>query len=250
MPIEESFTVAGVDGCKAGWLVARASVTRAGSRPADGVVYQPGDLRVAPTFAEVLSTAMECSLVCVDIPIGLTDGPPRECDGLARKMLSPFRTSSVFPAPIRPCLATRDYTAAAAISRELSGKGLSRQSFAILPKIREVDEVMTAELQNRVREIHPEVCFWSLNGNRPVEHNKKTPPGQLHRYRVLKEVFTCLDDVIGVAPARGCAMDDVLDAFVAAWTAGQAVLGKATTLPENPPRDTKGLRMEMVCPIR
>jgi predicted RNase H-like nuclease len=45
-------------------------------------------------------------------------------------------------------------------------------------------------------------------------------------------------------------MDDVLDAFVAAWTAGQAVFGKVITLPENPPRDTKGLRMEMVCAIR
>ena len=250
MPIAESFTVAGVDGCKAGWLVAGAFVTRAGSEPADGVVYQAGDLRVAPTFAEVLSVTMECSLVCVDIPIGLTDGPPRECDLLARKMLSPFRASSVFPAPIRPCLAARDYTSATAISREVSGKALTKQSFAILAKIRQVDDLMTPELQNRVREIHPEVCFWSLNGNRPVEHNKKTPPGQLHRYRVLKEVFTCLDDVIGVAPARGCAMDDVLDAFVAAWTAGQAVLGKVITLPENPPRDTKRLRMEMVCPMR
>jgi len=33
------------------------------------------------------------------------------------------------------------------------------------------------------------------------------------------------------------------------WTAGQAVVGKAGTLPENPEAASKGLRMEILCPV-
>ena len=44
-------------------------------------------------------------------------------------------------------------------------------------------------------------------------------------------------------------MDDALDAIVAAWTAGQAVIGKAKTLPGKPPLDSKGLKMEMLYPV-
>jgi len=44
-------------------------------------------------------------------------------------------------------------------------------------------------------------------------------------------------------------MDDALDAVVAAWTAGEAVIGKAKTLPEEPQLDSKGLKMEMLYPL-
>lgn len=44
-------------------------------------------------------------------------------------------------------------------------------------------------------------------------------------------------------------MDDAFDALVAAWTAGQAVIGKAKTLPEKPQLDSKSLKMEMLYPV-
>lgn len=108
---------------------------------------------------------------------------------------------------------------------------------------------MTPELQNRVREIHPEILFWALNAQKPIELNKKTVPGQAQRHSLLQRIFTDIDSILIRAPISGCAMDDALDAIVAAWTAGQAVIGKTKTLPENPPLDRKGLKMEMLYPV-
>ena len=245
--MNREFHVAGLDGCKAGWLVVIAAATQ-GEDMASPYEFAPCNIFVAGTFAEVLSKTIDCVLICIDIPIGLSDGDkPRRCDVAARRLLGP-RASSVFPAPIRPCLLAADYQIACKISAERSGKKLSKQSFAILKKIREVDDLMTPALQGRVREIHPEVSFWALNGNQPMPHNKKTLPGQAQRHKLLREVFTDVDGSLSQTPPRGCVMDDALDALVAAWTAGQAVLGKAQTLPQEPELDSKGLRMEMVFP--
>jgi len=199
----------------------------------------------------VLSKTKDCKLVCIDMPIGLSNGDrPRQCDIAARRLLSGKRASSVFPAPIRPCLSAEDYEKASRTSFEHSGKKLTRQSFALLKKIRQVDDLMTPELQGRVREIHPEVSFWVLNGKQPIQHSKRTAPGQAERHRLLQEVVADMEGVFAQVPAHGYSKDDALDALAAAWTAGQAVIGKTTTLPEKPEIDGKGLRMEILCPIR
>jgi predicted RNase H-like nuclease len=248
MSPKQIFQIAGVDGCKAGWFVAIASATKKNETEDTSCEFNLKNVFVAGTFAEVLSKTMDCLLVCVDIPIGLSDGSkPRACDSLARNILS-GRASSVFPAPIRPCLAAKDYETASKISFECTRKKLNRQTFALMKKIREVDDLMTPETQNRVREIHPEVLFWALNGQKPVELNKKTVPGQAQRHNLLQRNFTDIDSILVRAPVFGCTMDDALDAIVAAWTAGQAIIGKAKTLPEKPPLDSKGLKMEMLYP--
>ena len=249
MLTKQLFHVAGVDGCKAGWFVAIASATRENETDTF-CEFNLKNVFIASTFTEVLSKTSDCKLVCVDIPIGLSDGSkPRECDPLARKLLRGPRASSVFPAPIRPCLTAKDYETASKISFEHTGKKLNQQTFALIKKIREVDDLMTPELQNRVREIHPEILFWALNSQKPIEPNKKTIVGQAQRHNLLRRIFTDIDSILVCAPISGCAMDDALDAIVAAWTAGQAVIGKAKTLPEKPQLDSKGLRMEMLYPV-
>lgn len=250
MLAQQSFQVAGVDGCKAGWFVAIASAMKISRQIDTPCVFELKSFLVAGTFAKVLSGTSDCQLVCVDIPIGLSDGDkPRECDGMARKVLKGRRASSVFPSPIRPCLSAVDYETASKISFERTGKKLTKQTFALMKKIREVDDLMTPELQNRVREIHPEILFWVLNGQKPIESNKKTFPGQAQRHNLLQRIFTDIDSILVQAPISGYAMDDAFDALVAAWTAGQAVIGKAKTLPEKPQLDSKGLKMEMLYPV-
>jgi predicted RNase H-like nuclease len=249
MPKPQSLQVAGVDGCKAGWLVAIVSGPEESSRTDGPNVFKLKTLLVASTFSQVLWQARDCQLVCIDIPIGLRDGDkPRECDIAARRLLGGRRASSVFPAPIRPCLSAEDYKTACEICLERSGKKLSRQSFALLEKIRQVDDLMTPALQHRVREIHPEVSFWSLNNQKAIQQNKKTVPGQAQRHKLLQQIFTDMDDVLSKSPTVGFAMDDAFDALVAAWTAAQAVTKEATTLPKDPELDSKGLRMEILYP--
>lgn len=251
MSTQQSFQFAGVDGCKAGWLVAVISAMEVNTTANIACVYKLQEFWVLHTFSEILPRATQFELICVDIPIGLSDGDKRrECDIAARKVLGGQRASSVFPSPIRACLSTNEYSKANAISHKVSGRGLSRQSFALLEKIRQVDDLMTPALQSRVREIHPEISFWALNGKKPIQQNKKTVPGQAQRHKLLQRVFTDMDSILAQAPTRGFAMDDAFDALVAAWTAGQAFVGKAKTLPEKPELDRKGLRMEILCTER
>lgn len=250
MSVQQLFEVAGVDGCRAGWVVAIASALERTCQMDAPCVLKLKNFVVARTFAEVLSKTRDCKLVCVDIPIGLSNGAePRECDVAARQLLGGRRASSVFPTPIRQCLLANDPETASKICFEYLGKKLNRQSFFIMPKIREVDRVMTPELQQRVREIHPEISFWVLNGKKPTQHNKKRLVGRNERIKLLAPIFPDVQQLIAKArQTRHVAPDDILDALVAAWTAGQAVVRKAKTLPENPKIDRKRLKMEILYP--
>ncbi len=141
------------------------------------------------------------------------------------------------------------YEEAAARSRALCGKGISKQAFAIYARIAQVDRVMIPELQTRVVEVHPEVCFWALAGQRPMGHHKKDPQGFEERRKLLSAALGDVpipdrDDARSFA--RPAAPDDLLDAIAAAWTALRFAQGRSGRLPASPPKDSKGLRMEMV----
>src|ERR1017187_1478974 len=168
--------VAGVDGCRAGWIALKVELP---SRMTSvEVIDLPALLRKRPP---------ELAFLGIDIPIGLLDGP-RACDKAARKPLGP-RRSSVFPAPCRASLRANSHEEASAVNRKKTGKGLSLQSFHIGPKIKQVDDALTPNSQQWAFEVHPEVCFWALNGERPVGHNKKKEAGFSERLDLLRSEF-------------------------------------------------------------
>jgi len=179
--------------------------------------------------------------VGVDIPIGLPSQGPRPCDVEARTMIGP-RRSSVFPAPIRGVLEATTYGDAVARSRALSGKGLSRQAFGLLSKVRAVDRIMTPPRQRHLVEVHPEVSFTALSGS-PMASYKKTAAGRAERLGALRPVFP---DVDRHAHARigGVGADDVLDAFAVAWSARRWLARAHIQLGGQ--LDERGLRMEIV----
>lgn len=188
-------------------------------------------------------------IIAIDIPIGLPDIGSRICDSQARKLLGQKRASSVFPAPIRPVLAASDYREACAIGFDIERRKLSRQAWGILPRIRDIDEILrgSPELRSTVREVHPEVCFCYLNREQPLEYNKKTIEGQRERLALLEPVFgDSVQDALSDRHQLASAGDDVLDAFVALWTAERLAAGAYRTIPSEPPTDRFGLRMEMV----
>lgn len=155
--------IAGTDGCSIGWICVEQ---------ADDRLLKP---RLFRTTHELLVYAGTIDLLTIHIPIGLRDDGPRQVDVLARRILGP-RASSVFPAPVRPALDGESYLDACSRSAAACGKRLSKQAFAILPKISEVDKGLRAdpELTKRVREVHPEVCFYFLNNKQPMAHPKKS----------------------------------------------------------------------------
>jgi predicted RNase H-like nuclease len=114
---------------------------------------------------------------------------------------------------------------------ELIGKGVAAQSFAIVGKIREVDN-WAATQQIRVVEVHPEVCFRHLKGA-PLDAPKKTWNGAEERRALLAHVGLAISGDHGAA-GREAAVDDMLDAAVAAWTARRVLDGVAISLPDPP----------------
>jgi|SRR5215216_6365001 len=224
--------IAGIDGCKSQWLA---------------IAHVPG----SPSFtAQVLATselpAQPWALAAIDIPIGLPDSGAREADRAARKFIGP-RASSVFPCPIRPALDATSWQEACEITYQHNGHRISQQTFAILPKIRAVDEcIRSTDLRQRLFEIHPEVSFASWHGA-PTLNAKKDVRGHEQRRALIAghfgpEVFASVVAQIG---ARSIAADDIADAFAALWSAERLLAGTAQRLPNVQATDSYGLPMHI-----
>ncbi len=205
--------VAGVDGCRVGWVVVLLDLD-AGRISA----------RVTTDFRSVLALSEAPMVIAVDVPIGLlTDANRggRQCEIDARGMLG-RRAPSVFSAPTRAALAeyriNPDYQAVATANRGgvANAPGLSHQSFCILSKIDEVDAALAPEMQDRVREVHPELCFAEANGGSPMTYGKKTIAGRNERAALLCERgFDSPLTLLGARRPTGVGADDLLDACIA-----------------------------------
>ena len=221
--------VAGVDGCPVGWIAFKAELPSLATSVE--VVDLPSWLRKRPPDLACLG---------IDIPIGLLDGS-RACDKAARKLLGQPRGTTVFPAPCRAAVQAGTYEEASVINRQKTGRDLNLQSFYIGPKIKQVDDAITPEIQRWAFEVHPEVCFWALNGQHPMAHNKKTEAGRNERLNLLRTVFPNMHLHLDGKPP-GVGKDDLLDAAAAAWTALRRYRGEASCVC-TPERDEKGLEV-------
>jgi predicted RNase H-like nuclease len=226
--------VAGVDGCRSGWVVA--------STPAHGPAPVVS-IEVVAHIAEVFDRVRAGVLIAVglDMPIGLPDAGARACDDRARARLGP-RRSSVFPTPPRPLLGSADHAEACERGRALDGRGISIQAFNLLAKIAEVDDAIDPHLTEQVVEAHPESAFAELAGA-PLLTTKRTPAGRAERLALLADPFPG-SDVLLTARAPGAAADDVLDAAAAAWSARRWAQGAALVLGDGSV-DRRGLPMRV-----
>ena len=233
--------IAGVDGCKGGWIVMRLEV---GSHNIA--------IDVVDAISKVLDSGEPPKILCIDVPIGLFDRARRggrECDKAARKLLGRPRSSSVFSPPARPALKGRSFEEALRLNRESSSHavGISQQCFGIIPKIREVDDFMTPQRQERVVEVHPELVFYELSGGKSVKERKKTKAGLARRLELLGPALGCnASELVENHRSSKVARDDIVDAMAACWTAERILTGREVRLPSEPVRDSKGLRMEIV----
>jgi predicted RNase H-like nuclease len=228
----------GIDGCRGGWIFAAIEDSR----------------RVEIQFSASIRCIWEsfpgAKLMLIDIPIGLPAGTARACDVSARKYLRPRSGACVFPPPCRQALNCDTYEDACAANQRVTGKKISRQTWNILPKIREVDEFLRQApvCREALRESHPEVCFRAL-AQKPPRFSKKTAAGRSERMDILRvhlvDGARRLPEAVDRHRKNGAAADDILDALVLAVTARLAA-AYPRTLPRHPPRDAAGLPMEIV----
>ena len=157
------------------------------------------------------------------------------------------RACSVFSSPVRGILDAASQPEASRRHKAIDGRGFGSQSFAILPKIREWDDLLQSDHQARaiVQEIHPEVSFAALNGGRGrgLVFKKKSQEGAAIRTELLSSVFGSerVARLVQSVARREAATDDVLDALVALWSAERIAAGEGVSLPEPPVTDATGL---------
>jgi predicted RNase H-like nuclease len=219
--------VLGVDSCKSGWIgiaLSEGAVSAYTATEIDGLV-------------EEAAAGGPVAVVAVDIPIGLPDTGRRQADVLARKAVGP-RWPSVFMTPVRPALEAADYATAADLSRRLSGEGISSQAFALQAKILQVDR-WVRDTPHRVVEVHPEASFAEL-ARAALQSRKSSWAGAILRRRLLAGAGINLPDDLGLAGEKA-AVDDVLDAAAAAWTALRVLRGQARSTPSPPELFNDGL---------
>ncbi|MEH3118693.1 MAG: DUF429 domain-containing protein [Methylorubrum populi] len=163
--------VAGLDGCRGAWA---------------GVLIDlddPARWRCArfARIADLLDGPEAPVIAGIDVPIGLPDrvtGGGRSADRAARAFLGAGR-ASVFPVPPRAAVHAGSYEEAKALSRAGSEPPFapSIQLWNILRYVREADGLLRArpDLRERLHEVHPEVAFFRLNGDRRLAAGKKGP---------------------------------------------------------------------------
>jgi predicted RNase H-like nuclease len=229
--------LAGADGCRAGWMTVFV-------RPAGSEVRA----RIVPHFAAIAAAPEAPAVIAVDMPIGLPAriGPGGRGPERAVRALIGRRQSSVFPVPSRDAVYAPSYPDACRIAQATSDppRKVQKQLFLIAPKIREVDQTLRADkaLAGRVFEVHPEVAFWRLNGDRPLAYPKKVKPGLALRRRLLIAAGFAVA-AVKAPPPKGAKPDDLLDALACAAIARRIRAGLARSFPETPERDDYGLPM-------
>lgn len=230
----------GVDGYTGGWVAASINNRKL-------------HLEKYKDFSQMVFGNTQFDGMLVDMVMGLPSNIEqyeKRPDGIARKVVKP-RASTVFAVPTRQAV----YESTKEKQKEANllaiGKGLSEQTIAIIPKMREVDEFLLAneEYMNVIRESHPEVCFARLTGE-VLMTKKSEKDGITDRVQVLSMFLQDLSEeyVEERAKKLGCKPDDILDAVCLAVTANLDAQGRTEIIPENPSTDDKGLKMQMVIP--
>ncbi|WP_022667546.1 DUF429 domain-containing protein [Desulfospira joergensenii] len=230
----------GIDGCREGWFYVSLDRDRH---------YGFGMLS---SIFEIEEIADEKSRILIDIPIGLREKESEErlCDKAARKVLGK-KSSTIFPAPSRLSLDENDYAAASLANQNHTGRKLSKQSFYIMSKIREVDDfVRHSQSGIHFHEYHPELGFLALNRFKPLAFSKKKEAGQRERLEILAPCLASAGDLFEKAAEsflrRQVALDDILDAISGAVSA--TMYDQWCFLPAHPEMDSRGIPMKIVYP--
>jgi len=203
------------------------------------------DYALHARFAPILEQHPDAGAIAVDMPIGLHESGRarmRPCDRIARQRLGK-RACCVFIPPTRVMLCAESYA-------PLRALGLSVQAYHLIPRIRELDALLTPDLQARVWESHPELSFLAMTGA-PIASPKRTEAGQAVRMdalcRALGESGDALANLLTafrqqVAPTHA-GIDDLLDACALAWSALRHTRGESELCLGEPTYDARGLQM-------
>ena len=226
--------ILGIDGSKNGWVGVKQNAKR---EDFSEIIFKE-------KLIDFLSTDIE--LIIIDMPVGLDKNirqGGRLVDKEARKKLLK-RKSSIFNAPIRDVLKAKSYDEANTISKS-KGLGISKQSWNLVPKINELDQILQIKIRPQIYESHPELCFQTMNDGE-LKFSKKEKLGIKERRNILtKNGFDKKFLDRNLKKNKNFHSDDFLDACALSWTAKRIMNEKNINLPEDPKKDELGIIMQM-----
>ena len=203
----------GVDGTSSGWI---ASIGNSRDKCLSSIKFSEDLNKLFSDYPD--------SLVVIDMPIELNKkNYLRTCDVLAKKYLGKAFQSSIFIPPLKRVLKCNTYQEANELSKKITGKGLSKQSWHLKSKISEVQQI--SKLSNKVYEGHPE-CSFKMLKKEPLKAKKKSVSGIFERLDLLKRVgLDPLSVNLKLENNSSIKIDDVLDSMVLFLTALRIVEG-------------------------
>ena len=226
--------ILGIDGSKNGWVGVKQNAKR---EDFSEIIFKE-------KLIDFLST--DIKLIIIDMPVGLDKNirqGGRLVDKEARKKLLK-RKSSIFNAPIRDVLKAKSYDEANTISKS-KGLGISKQSWNLVPKINELDQILQIKIRPQIYESHPELCFQTMNDGE-LKFSKKEKLGIKERRNILtKNGFDKKFLDRNLKKNKNFHSDDFLDACALSWTAKRIMNEKNINLPEDPKKDELGIIMQM-----
>jgi predicted RNase H-like nuclease len=221
----------GVDACAGGWVAVTLRPPAAGEPSASPTAAVSPTATVALTATVAVAPTLDglqlSGVVGIDMPLGLLEDGWRVADVLARRALG-RRGVTVFAIPPRPVWQQPTYAEANRVCRELTGKGLSAQTWGLRGKLLEADAYRRTSPARprpaRLYEVHPELAFTALAGA-PLAASKHTEAGLVIRRELLAQAGLTLPPQVPGAPEN-----DLLDAAAVAWSARRIAAAKAVTL--------------------
>ena len=208
-----AFDLIGIDGTSSGWIASIGS----SKKKCVSII----------TFSEKLDKILSDypdSVVVIDMPIELNKKKYlRECDVLAKRYLGKNFQSSIFIPPLERVLECANYQEANMLSKKITGKGLSKQSWNLKTKISEVQGL--SRLSNKIYEGHPE-CSFKMLKNETLGAKKKSVLGIFERLGILKKAgLDPLSISLHLENDLTIKIDDVLDSVVLFITASRIFEG-------------------------
>ena len=96
--------------------------------------------------------------------------------------------------------------------------------------------------------MHPELSFYQLNDDKPMQHSKYTEEGVAERRALLEQRIQGIDVTLDAASALpvGVTARHLLDAAADMTTARRIAARAVERLPEDPEWDEAGVRMELL----
>jgi predicted RNase H-like nuclease len=213
------------------------------SAKAQGVHLSPNPPEVVASLGDLLDARPAYDVIALDAPIGLLDEAEeggRRCDRDARALLGPEGADSIHTPPTFPALAAGSREEASALAG-----GLDDATWRRIERLREVQREMEPYRQRYVFEVRPELCFFQLNGERPLKFPRRTDRGRDERRSLLEARLPDADQVLDVE-VDGVRPWHLLDGCAALWTARRVLARAANRLPADPEWDARGLRMEIL----